>query len=163
MTTSERVQRPPRNYETGPTTRWIRRFAVALTAAVAIALLVRYPSLPDTIPTHFNAAGQADAWGSRSSVFILIAIFVVIVAGITWLSHHPSIFNYPGVITEHNAQELYRAGEQMLVWVAAACAAIFTGIAFSLLFEMNAAILVVPAIIGLVIAAPVSIARMVKA
>lgn len=30
-----------------------------------------YPSLPYKIPTHFNASGEADAWGHKSSIFLL--------------------------------------------------------------------------------------------
>jgi uncharacterized membrane protein len=33
-----------------------------------------YPSLVEKIPTHFNAAGKADAWGSKSSIFMMPTI-----------------------------------------------------------------------------------------
>lgn len=33
-----------------------------------------YPSLNDRIPTHFNAAGEADAWGSKDNIFLLPTI-----------------------------------------------------------------------------------------
>lgn len=33
-----------------------------------------YPSLPTTIPIHFNMEGKADGWGSRESIFIGPAI-----------------------------------------------------------------------------------------
>jgi uncharacterized membrane protein len=33
-----------------------------------------YPSLPPTIPIHFNMEGKADGWGSRESIFIGPAI-----------------------------------------------------------------------------------------
>jgi uncharacterized membrane protein len=33
-----------------------------------------FPSLPDTIPTHFNLEGKADAWGDKSSIFLLPGI-----------------------------------------------------------------------------------------
>ncbi len=33
-----------------------------------------YPSLPSTIPIHFNMEGKADGWGSRESIFIGPAI-----------------------------------------------------------------------------------------
>jgi uncharacterized membrane protein len=33
-----------------------------------------YPSLPITIPIHFNMEGKADGWGSRESIFIGPAI-----------------------------------------------------------------------------------------
>ena len=29
-----------------------------------------YPDLAEQIPTHFNASGKADAWGSKNSIFI---------------------------------------------------------------------------------------------
>lgn len=30
-----------------------------------------YPSLPEKIPTHWNYAGQIDAYGSRDSVYVV--------------------------------------------------------------------------------------------
>lgn len=30
-----------------------------------------YPELADKIPTHFNAAGEADAWGSKNTIFMM--------------------------------------------------------------------------------------------
>ncbi len=36
-----------------------------------------YPHLPERIPTHFNAAGVPDGWGSRSSIFIFPVIGLV--------------------------------------------------------------------------------------
>lgn len=33
-----------------------------------------YPSLPQTIPTHFNASGEADAWGDKSTIYLLPTI-----------------------------------------------------------------------------------------
>ena len=34
------------------------------------------PSLPARIPTHFNAAGEADGWGSPGSLWLLLLIQV---------------------------------------------------------------------------------------
>jgi uncharacterized membrane protein len=33
-----------------------------------------YPSLPNTIPTHFNLEGAADAWGDKETIYLLPAI-----------------------------------------------------------------------------------------
>lgn len=33
-----------------------------------------YPSLPNTIPTHFDLEGRADGWGSKDSIFLLPSI-----------------------------------------------------------------------------------------
>lgn len=37
-----------------------------------------YPSLPYRIPTHFNASGEVDAWGDKSTVFLLPGIMGVV-------------------------------------------------------------------------------------
>ena len=36
--------------------------------------LYLYPSLPETIPTHFNIEGKADGWGSKGTMFMLPSI-----------------------------------------------------------------------------------------
>lgn len=33
-----------------------------------------FPSLPQTIPTHFNLEGKADGWGSKDTIFLLPSI-----------------------------------------------------------------------------------------
>ncbi len=40
-----------------------------------IVTAIVYPTLPDTIPTHFNANNVADAYGSKGSVLFTSAIF----------------------------------------------------------------------------------------
>ena len=37
-----------------------------------------YPSLPDTIPTHFNIKGEADAYGGKDSIFLGPGIMAVL-------------------------------------------------------------------------------------
>ena len=37
-----------------------------------------YPSLPESIPTHFNFKGEADAWGGRDSIFLAPGILGVV-------------------------------------------------------------------------------------
>lgn len=149
---SGKMDRPARTYVTGPVTRWVRIAALCLGGLGAIAVLAGYASLPETIPTHFDISGRADAWGHKSSVFVLVAIFVPIIGGMAWLSHHPRIFNYPVVITEVNAQAVYRTGEQMIVWVTAGCAVLFCGIVLSVVLNLGSG-LVVGAGIALVVGA----------
>ncbi|MFZ9694931.1 MAG: SdpI family protein [Chitinophagaceae bacterium] len=36
-----------------------------------------YPNLAEKIPTHFNASGQADAWGSKNSIFMMPIIMSI--------------------------------------------------------------------------------------
>jgi uncharacterized membrane protein len=37
-----------------------------------------YPSLPETIPTHFNIRGEADAYGGKDSIFLGPGILAVV-------------------------------------------------------------------------------------
>ena len=43
--------------------------------------LVLWKRLPDPLPTHYNAAGEVDAWGSRGTVFLMPGL-----AAVMWLS-----------------------------------------------------------------------------
>lgn len=125
-------QRPARTYVTDPVTRAVRILALLANAAVAAWLLLQYPALPQVVPTHFDASGTADAWGDKSSVLLLVALFLTLAVAIAWLSTKPRMGNYPARVTSSNAQRVYREGERMLVWLLVPMAALFAGIVGSL-------------------------------
>ncbi len=162
-TSSRKNTRPARTYTTGPITKWIRHLTVGIAVVIGVGVLARYPSLPDSIPIHFNLSGEPDSWGPKSSVFLLVGTFTAIVVGITWLSHYPRSFNYIGEVTEANAQEMYRAGEQMIVWVNAACALIYLGVALSVTVSANGAFFVTLGMVALFAVMIAGIARMLQA
>ncbi len=58
---------------------------VALLAMVFMfgALAVHWGDVPDRVPTHFNAAGRPDAWGSKASLWLLPVIGVVSFGSLT--------------------------------------------------------------------------------
>lgn len=62
-----------------------------------------YGDLPEQIPTHFNASGAADKFGSRNTIFLLPAIAAVLSAGMIFLLKYPHKFNYLNKITPENA------------------------------------------------------------
>ena len=57
------------------------RILELVAAAMAVLLLiltgVLYSQAPETIPTHFNFAGDADGWGGKGFYWILAAIMLV--------------------------------------------------------------------------------------
>ena len=68
-----------------------------------------YPELPDRIPIHFNAAGEADGWGKRGMIWTLplIALFTVgLVLSVPYFNQ--KYVNYPVKITEENQVKQYR-------------------------------------------------------
>jgi uncharacterized membrane protein len=102
--------------------------AVALAGLLAgLGLVVFYwPRLPERVPTHFNLAGEADAWGARVNVLILPGVTLGLYTLLTLISFFPHIWNFPVRITKENAARQYRLGRLMvaclkaeLVWVMA--------------------------------------------
>ena len=53
------------------------------------------------------------------------------------------MLNYPGEVTETNAQRIYREGERMMVWVLAGLAVVYLGIVLQSFGRAGSAILVV--------------------
>ena len=57
------------------------RILELVAAAMAVLLLiltgVLYSQAPETVPTHFNFAGDADGWGGKDFYWILAAIMLV--------------------------------------------------------------------------------------
>ncbi len=89
-----------------------------------------YSALPDTIPTHFNAAGEADGFGSKASLIALPIIATLLFIGLTVLNRYPHIFNYPAAITQDNALRLYTLATRMLRYLKLVLVLVFGGIEF---------------------------------
>ncbi len=111
--------------------------AIELAAVLAVIALITLPigfyaQLPDTIPIHFNASGQADGYGPKSSILVIPAIGIAIYLGLTVLNRFPHLFNYPKTITEHNYERQYRIATKMMRSLNLIVTAGFAYIAFSI-------------------------------
>jgi uncharacterized membrane protein len=53
-----------------------------------IYTMIKYSSLPGTIPVHYNLQGGADRLGSRNTVWIIPAVASVIFTGVSLLIRH---------------------------------------------------------------------------
>lgn len=92
--------------------------------------ITHYSSLPETIPTHFNAAGKADGFGSKVSIIALPVIASVLFIGLTVLNRYPHSFNYPTAITQDNAFRQYTLATRMLRYLKLVLVLVFGGIEF---------------------------------
>ena len=103
---------------------WIMLLAIwALTIS-------QYSTLPDTIPTHFNGAGQADGFGSKATILSSPVIASLLFIGLTVLNRYPHSFNYPTAITQDNALQLYTLATRMLRYLKLVLVLVFGGIEF---------------------------------
>ena len=90
-------------------------------------------ALPERIPTHFDASGQANAWGSPGSLWLLPGVAVGLYLLITLVSLFPSAFNFPVRSAAVNRARLVALTLQMLAWVKAELASLFLYIQWSIL------------------------------
>lgn len=154
---STHKERPARTYATGPVTRALRYAALGGVGALCVYVALTYSSLPNIVPTHFGFSGEADSWGSKSSVWTLLGINVVMVAGIAGFSTRPRWFNYVSEITEENAQRLYREGERMMVWIGVAIMVLSWGMALSI-YDVDNPLMV----LGLIALPAITIAGLIR-
>ncbi|WP_188454167.1 DUF1648 domain-containing protein [Virgibacillus oceani] len=94
-----------------PAGKWEKALNISsfLLLIVLILYVVQaYSNLPETIPTHFNANGEANGWGNKAFIFLMpaIALFVCFIP-MYFLSKKPHMFNYMVKVTEENASRLY--------------------------------------------------------
>lgn len=107
-------QRPRIKIEPQPFDNTLELLAWAGFILMWILVLTQYSSLPDKIPTHFNASGRADGYGSKPSFFIAPAIGTLMFLLLTILNRYPYLFNYPVNITEENAHRQYSNATRLM-------------------------------------------------
>jgi uncharacterized membrane protein len=90
----------------------------------ALLLVYYWPILPESIPTHFGFSGDADSWGGKSSLIILLVVNIGMYLMLAVLHYFPHVYNYTVEITEKNAREQYYNARLMMnfmkveiVWV----------------------------------------------
>lgn len=66
------------------------------------------PFLPDSVPIHFNIAGEADSWGSKYFVLVLPIIALVTTLAMEAIENKPHLHNYPARINESNVEAFYK-------------------------------------------------------
>lgn len=87
---------------------------LTLLIGIWILAILSFSDLPESIPTHFNGAGEADGFGERTNIFVLPIIGTITFIGLTLLNKNPHIFNYPKTITNENALNQYSNATRMI-------------------------------------------------
>ncbi|MFT4612536.1 MAG: putative membrane protein [Glaciecola sp.] len=75
---------------------------------------LNYGDLAETIPTHINAAGEADGFSDKIYVWLLPAIGIITFVLLFVLNKYPQIHSYMVNITEDNALKNYRFSTRIL-------------------------------------------------
>jgi uncharacterized membrane protein len=90
-------------------------YIIEIIGFIGIICLIALPiyyfnDLPDRLPTHFSALGQADSYGNKNMIWLLPALGLILYIGMTILNKYPHVFNYPIKVTNENAERLYKSG-----------------------------------------------------
>lgn len=157
-----RQVRPERTYRTGRVTLLLRRVTMLATVALTATVLAFFTSLPETIPTHFTLLGEPNAYGPRETVLLLAVILGGLLAGMGWLSRKPHVFNYPLVLTDANAQSVYREGERTLVWTTTTVFLIYLGTVIAV-FGWNGSLFIGVGVAVMAAALIIGVRRMITA
>jgi uncharacterized membrane protein len=96
-----------------------------------------YSSLPDTIPTHFNAAGEADGFGRKASIVSLPVVASLLYIGLTLLNRVPHSFNFPTPVTQDNALPQYTNATRMIRYLKLILVVVFAGISYQTIQQAN--------------------------
>lgn len=110
---------------------WISIFAIW------VLTISNYSTLPDTIPIHYNGAGQADGFGGKGNILTLPIVATILFVGLTILNQFPHIFNYPTKISKDNAFKQYTNATRMVRYLKFICVAVFGLIVLQTIRNVN--------------------------
>ncbi len=99
--------------------------ALAVLWAITWRALAGPGQLPARIPTHFNAAGQPNAWGPPGALWLLPVVASGLYLLISLVSLFPSTFNFPVRVTPVNRPLLEAITLQMISCLKAELACLF--------------------------------------
>lgn len=98
-----------------------------------IYTFMKYSGLPDTVPIHFGANGEADGFGSKITFIIWPAISIGMFIFLTILERYPQAYNYPARLNEQNAEAFYRNARKMLNYIKNIIAILFAYVTYEIL------------------------------
>ncbi len=110
--------------------RTLEALAVAGIISLWVVVLLKYSTLPERIPTHFNFKNEVDGYGSKDSILLLPIIGSAIYILLSVINKFPHFFNYPTPITEENALRQYQLATRLIRLLKTGIALTFLGIIF---------------------------------
>ena len=98
---------------------------ITLFLGAILFVVINWGNIPDTVPAHFNAAGEVDRFGSKYEFLILPIIGLMLFGVMSLLEKAPHIHNYPNRINKANAEQFYLHSRKLLNVVKNICLIMF--------------------------------------
>lgn len=84
-------------------------FGVNLVVIAVMCVIYFFTNvIPDVIPVHYNIYGEADSYGEKQDLLLLITICLGMVGLMYYISQNPEKSNYPYKITDENRENSYK-------------------------------------------------------
>ena len=103
----------------------IALIAMALLVWITYDALTGPNRLPDRIPTHFDAAGNANGWGSPAALILLPIVAIGLYFAMSITALFPGVFHYPVRATRLNMPRLQEISLSMISWLKAELSVFF--------------------------------------
>lgn len=100
-----------------------------------IVLISIWSRITDTVPTHFNAAGVADSYGSKRNLAFEPVLAAFLLLFLSLMERIPAIWNFPVVVTEENRERLYKIAMIMMGGIKVLVTALLIDVGVSSLVE----------------------------
>ena len=136
--------------------------SISLLVLMLIYTAMHFGELTDTIPTHFNASGEADGYNSKNFIWMLPLIAIFTFGLLFYLNRLPHLHNHMVNITEENALKNYRFSTRVLRFTNVFTMIIFATVQYTMVENgrgnpMNIGGWFLPAVIGFSIMLPIVI------
>jgi uncharacterized membrane protein len=89
-------------------------FCAVLILGFIIFLVLSWKNIPETVATHFNASGAADAYGSKRSLIMEPVLMVIFFLVLSLVERFPSLWNMPVKLTAENRERQLMIAALML-------------------------------------------------
>ena len=86
--------------------------AVISVLANAAIIIISLPGLPDVIPNHFDLNGLPNQYGSKNSLWAVVAVSVFIYVLMGVIAMFPESFNYPS--QKNDIESKHKLGVKLL-------------------------------------------------
>ncbi len=107
-----KIEIPETNYH-----RLINRLCISLYMILTLLILFYWNKLSDTVPTHYDAEGTPDAYGSKMFVFFCPIVSFFLYLFMKFIEQHPVLWNIPVSTTSKNSDHIYLMTKNMLVTI----------------------------------------------
>lgn len=130
-------ERPKLKVELTKSDKAVEVISWILLLSIWALTLTGYSKMPEIIPTHYNASGEADGFGQKITIFLLPVIATILFIGLTIANKYPHTFNYMTSITNENALSQYSNATRMMRYLKTIILFIFGTIVFKTIQNTN--------------------------